>query len=563
MMMIKALAGTGKTTVLIQLVRIFAQELSKTVLCVAFAKRDKLALEERAKGQATVKTSNGAGWGILLDWSKAQGIRLEMNDDVSWRILEAQWRADGLIVGGGDNAKSEWKESYNAFQTTLSIVGKIRTIVPLNAKTKPMPTAQDIADVIERFDIEIAQDEYAVVEHYTMYLFQQLASMKVAQTFGVDFAGQVFLPVYHNMRPSKTFDIVLVDECQDQNFYNRQLVFLFVNVGGKVVAVGDEFQAIYSWRGADSDSMGEMSKLMTASDEAPECFPLTLNRRSAPAVIKAAQSLVPALQGLSADEWIAARRLDAASKGKPCEYDESTANGLQEHFETTQQLFDTLSQERKGYVICRANAPLVSLCLKLLAKRIPAALARSNIVADLLRLIDTLTKHNDATTVPDLLSALEVWAQEKLAKLAKMRNNTAGKAQIVHDKVACIQALADETGINNAGRLKAKIDEIFSASESADPRTMVILSTVHGAKGNEAPTVYLLSPETLPLSIFDQVWTDARDRDNTLYVALTRCEHRLVFVGHMPTMARFDTGMSPDEYADTVDEPNPETADVA
>jgi hypothetical protein len=58
MMMIKALAGTGKTTVLIQLVRIFAQELSKTVLCVAFAKRDKLALEERAKGQATVKTSN-------------------------------------------------------------------------------------------------------------------------------------------------------------------------------------------------------------------------------------------------------------------------------------------------------------------------------------------------------------------------------------------------------------------------------------------------------------------------------------------------------------------------
>jgi superfamily I DNA/RNA helicase len=68
---------------------------------------------------------------------------------------------------------------------------------------------------------------------------------------------------------------------------------------------------------------------------------------------------------------------------------------------------------------------------------------------------------------------------------------------------------------------------------------MVVLSTIHGAKGGEADYVFLLSPETLKVSIFDQVWSDATDRDNTLYVAITRARLPLCFVGHMPTLARF------------------------
>ena len=34
------------------------------------------------------------------------------------------------------------------------------------------------------------------------------------------------------------------------------------------------------------------------------------------------------------------------------------------------------------------------------------------------------------------------------------------------------------------------------------------------------------------------VWSDATDRDNVLYVAITRAEVCLVFVGKAPTLAR-------------------------
>lgn len=52
-------------------------------------------------------------------------------------------------------------------------------------------------------------------------------------------------------------------------------------------------------------------------------------------------------------------------------------------------------------------------------------------------------------------------------------------------------------------------------------------------------TVYLLSPSGKEGSVFDAVWSSARDRDNTLYVATTRAEFAIVFCGPRPSYRRF------------------------
>lgn len=555
-MLIMALAGTGKTTALVQLVRIFAQELGLSVLCLAFARRDKLALEERVNCKGKVLTSNGAGYSILSTWMRQNNRKGDwMNDNVAWQCLESQWTQDGHMVNV--DGKTEWKLPAAVFYTILSLCDKVRTVLPLSVNGKQRPTDQDLMDIAERFDLEMPQDHLPTILHYAQTLFTALASLKTALVYGVDFNGQVFLPVYHNLRPTTLYDRVLVDETQDQNFYNRQIAFLFLNSTGKLVAVGDCFQAIYGWRGADSDSMGEMSALMTQrANVLPEQFPLTLNRRSVPAVIEAAQKIVPMIRGLSAQEWLDVQEAESARNGIACPYTLEMAQGQNRHIKEA-ELFDELCDKKTGYVLCRANAPLISLCLKLLAKRIPAALSRSDITGQLLKLIDTLTEHNDDCPIAVVLGNLEAWASDKLAKIAKQKNATA-KAQIVADKVACIHALADETSVQTAKDLKAKIDEIFANDTKIDPKTMVVLSTIHGAKGGEADYVFLLSPETLKVSIFDQVWSDATDRDNTLYVALTRARLPLCFVGHMPTLARFSP--LPGEEGESVDLENDQEA---
>jgi DNA helicase-2/ATP-dependent DNA helicase PcrA len=47
------------------------------------------------------------------------------------------------------------------------------------------------------------------------------------------------------------FKYVLVDEYQDTNAIQAELVHMLVKAHGNLMVVGDDFQSIYSWRGAD------------------------------------------------------------------------------------------------------------------------------------------------------------------------------------------------------------------------------------------------------------------------------------------------------------------------
>ncbi len=525
---INALAGTGKSFLLVQLVREFAQEQGRPTLCIAFAKRDKEVLDTRlaplvSSKKAKVYTSNGGGMAILSNWARNQGKgrQLEVNNNADNQILWQRWVDDKHIIQKED--KIEWKEPAHLFFTVLALVEKARTVMLLRAndpKYPKAPTDDDFRNLADRFDMEIDNDSWPTVLFYAQWLFTQLCSLENMLIYGVDYAGQVFLPVYHQLTPPQIYSIVLVDEGQDQNPPNRELAFMFAGKDGSVIVVGDQNQGIYTWRGAEADAMEQWAKRMQQhSGKAPETFPLTLCRRCSKAVIRQAQYLVPAIQALP-----------------------EAKEGEDRHLENEGELFSELSTNRKGLVLCRANAPLVSLALKLLAKRVKAALLRSNNVGDLLRLIDKLSNYNSDFSVVDLLGKVTEWQTEQLAKLAK-RKNGAATSQVVNDKAACIHALSEENGITTVWALKQKINELFPHNPKApppNPAEMVVLSTIHGAKGGEAHTVYLLSPDDRKGNIFDEVWSGADDRDHTLYVGQTRAEFALVYVGRTkPTLLPF------------------------
>lgn len=513
-MLVEALAGTGKSTLLVQLVRIFADR-SLTVLCVSFAKRDKLNLESKVAGRAKVLTSNGAGLSILSNYCRRFGARLNFNDDADYQILESKLRADGLIKLDAETGRDKWDVPAGAVSVIKSLVEKARTCLPLAAPAEP--TEKEWQELSDRFSLEVDTADWPIVHHYAVLVFRELASLKNMLVWGVDFAGQVFLPVYHGLKPDTTYDRVLVDEAQDQSYVTRSIARLFTRPDtGRIVAVGDRNQAIYSWRGADFAALDEMKKLMESNGGAPSTFPLTLCRRCATAIIGEAQNIVPAIQALP-----------DAVRGEVRSITEDKA------------FIAELIERRKGLVICRANAPSMSICLKLLAARVPAAMARSNIVGDLITLIDKCAADKgDQCPVVDVLEAANAWLSDRLAKLAK-RQNGAAQSQVATDKVACIVALSEEQSVQTAGGLKRKIDQLFPCIDGGpNADTMVVFYTVHGVKGGESKSVYLYSPEGQKVTLWDQIWTDAIDRDNTLYVAITRAELELTYAGMPPSLVR-------------------------
>ncbi len=84
------------------------------------------------------------------------------------------------------------------------------------------------------------------------------------------------------------FKYVLVDEYQDTNAIQAELVHLLVETHGNLMVVGDDFQSIYSWRGADFRNFLEFEKTYPGT----QTFKLQTNYRSTPEILHVANEVI-------------------------------------------------------------------------------------------------------------------------------------------------------------------------------------------------------------------------------------------------------------------------------
>ncbi len=84
------------------------------------------------------------------------------------------------------------------------------------------------------------------------------------------------------------FKYVLVDEYQDTNAIQAELVHLLVKTHGNLMVVGDDFQSIYSWRGADFRNFLDFERHYPGA----RTFKLQINYRSTPEILDVANEVI-------------------------------------------------------------------------------------------------------------------------------------------------------------------------------------------------------------------------------------------------------------------------------
>lgn len=91
----------------------------------------------------------------------------------------------------------------------------------------------------------------------------------------------------------KRFRHVLVDEYQDTNTVQSRLIDLLAGAGASLMAVGDDAQSIYSWRGAD------MGHILGFRERYPEArvFTIETNYRSVPEILDLSNEAIRANEG--------------------------------------------------------------------------------------------------------------------------------------------------------------------------------------------------------------------------------------------------------------------------
>lgn len=425
---LQAVAGAGKTTTLVEALKI----MSGTIFFGAYNKKIAEEIKTKAAGisNVAISTFHAAGLGI---WTKAVGnVKIDGNKcrDLYRRIFGAQEHK--MYEGAVTNLVSYAKQA--AFGVEVDIAN-------VNAW----------GNLIDHFNVECHDNENFVIEAAQTLIHSSIKE----NTKIVDFDDMIFAPLYHNTKCTQ-YDWILIDEAQDTNVSRRLLALKMMKSTSRLVAVGDVNQAIYGFTGADAEAMNNIKLAVNAID-----MPLTVSYRCPKNVVKEAQKYVNHIQA-----------------------HESAIDGSITYLNT-----DIIKTAKVGdAILCRFNAPLFSLVFSFIAEGIPAKIEGREIGTQIKTLVRKYKSKNFAT----LIERIDAYRDREVTKLRENEKEMLAVAledkvaciKVIIDRVQRI----DPNTANPVERVCQEIDTIFD--DNINGGKYVILSTIHKAKGREWENVF-------------------------------------------------------------------------
>lgn len=304
----------------------------------------------------------------------------------------------------------------------------------------------------------------------------------------VDFDDMLYRAVRDNITLPK-FDSVFVDEGQDTNPIQRAVVRKIMAPGARLVVVGDPAQAIYGFRGADSDALATLGREFKCVE-----LPLSISYRCPTSVVEYVQQWVPHIE---------------AAPGAP--------EGVVKDLGTDWNPLEFMAGD---LVVCRKSAPLIQAAFRFIRAGVPVQVLGRDIGQGLKALI----KKMNARGVDQLGEKLEAWQQREVAKA--LAADDEAKAESIRDRASVLLYMIDELveGKRTIGDLEAGIDWLFS-----DKARAVTFCTGHKSKGLEARRVFWLGRSECPAQWARKPW-QRQQEINLCYVIGTRAMAELAFM---------------------------------
>lgn len=472
--MIQAFAGCGKTFTLIQIMKVLPQE-SKKLYC---------AFNKDIVGDITRKTND------------IENLRISTIHSLGLSIIQRKY--NGKIVV--DEFKysnhinkyiSQYSEDYENFSSNeqskfKANVRKLTTFCRNNLSCGK----KGIKEIAVKFGISLIGDEINATS--------QILKWGKANIETIDYGDMVWLP---NELPFiyPSFDYIFVDEAQDLSVAQQQLVLKCFNIKTRYIFCGDEFQSIYGFAGADSNSFNVLKNTPnTETMYLPICY------RCDDTIVEFASQIVPSISK-NGNNLI----------GKI---------NFQSH----------ISAIKDGdMVLCRNNAPLIKLYLDLIKDNKKCHILGNDFADDLIDMLNDTESTDINLNMPHkgVISELYLKLKHIVEQIEEFESCDTKAAlntitvRTFFDKIKTIEILSE--GLNTKQELIDKINSIFKSSNESG----ISLSTIHKAKGLECNNVHILC-----WSLFEQNkqrieadW-EKQQEENIKYVAVTRAKHNLSLI---------------------------------
>ena len=522
---IDAVAGAGKTTTLIGCVS-HIPDLSNVIYC-AFNTSIRKELQKKFKDEkknVKVSTIHALGFQMLraskkfmLDDYKYNHIIKEpqffetLIPDID-RILGFHSHPTVTELRQLEERREilDWNEK-NDLNEGQQYVGKIiRRLLDINQKYRCTLEEDDVKcydAMIRHFgiipyyeqDFSTYNDEVEAYFRLHQKLIKEGNSMAISHGI-IDFTDQIYLPFIMNLTAQKKYGFVFVDECQDLSKAQVKVVEKYLCEDSRLLAVGDPYQAIYGFAGADCNSFERVKKSFNCTVLGlTDCF------RCPQDIIRLAQSLRPDIKGFK----------NYAGKIYSIPHREVIIN-----------------IKEGDLVICRTRLPLRGLALKLINKDFKVKIHTDELQEFMGDYKKNFTPQELRKVLHDeIIEQFFEHAKERNRKRITKENQNADaiiRKLLIKEEVESMETTLDflkkkyfDWHLNTLENILKRLKLMLSSPNEDAIR----ISTIHRAKGLENDRVFILEYDKLPPPR-DLEWENIQER-NLHYVAVTRPKEEL------------------------------------
>lgn len=485
-----AVAGSGKSTTL-RLAAIALQESgisTHEVRVIVFGKANALDLAAQF----------GTGWQSSIGTLHSAGFRLlrkELKTGQGIQVITNKYRKIAANLGYIDSPQQQGSLKRS---DALAKESDFTKLIDLTRLTNRVPEPETIRNLCHHFEITDVW-EYGIVATAIAHCLEQGEREAITKK-NLDFTDQIWLPVKWQLGKRKEFKpycFVLVDECQDLNTIGLELSLMLAGETGRMLFVGDPRQAIMGFAGADNRSYQNILERTRAIE-----LPLSICYRCPGSHIELIKKIYPEIP------------IEAHPKASGGTITQIEENELDKSLKTGDM------------VLSRKTAPLVSLCIKLIARGI-AATVKGKAIGDQIKEDLKAIGKIRGFSYGEFNQAIKIYRAAKIARY-KGKDNEEQLIETLNDKLMALETIyrSNPQATSIAG-LETYIDNLFS-----DDRSPITLSTCHRAKGLENERIFIIKPEDLPMTWRNQLDWQKEQENNLLYVALTRSKSELFIVGH-------------------------------
>lgn len=522
---IDAVAGAGKTTTLMGCV-LHIPNIDDVIYC-AFNTSIRKELKKKflaAKKNVTVSTVHSLGFQML----RATGV-YKLNDFKYNEIIKDPEFFEFLVpyidmILGYHNHPTvaelkkldeqrdglDWDDK-NALNEGQQYVGKIiKRLLDINQKYRC--TLEE--DRLECFDSMVRHfgifapwecQQYTYNDELKCYfnahqkLLKEGNSMAVSHGI-IDYTDQLYLPYLQNLTSKKKYGFVFVDECQDLSKAQLYVVKQYLREDGRLLAVGDPYQAIYGFAGADCQSFDRVKQTFNCTVLGlTDCF------RCPQSIIQLARSIRPDINGFK-------------------QYPGKIYNIPQR---------EVIHNVKEGdLIICRTRRPLMAMALKLITKDFKVKIHPDELQEFMGNYKRNFTPRElRKILTEDIIDEFFENARERNEQRIIRENKNADsiirnliikeEVRDMEDTLIFLKKKFFDWHLNTLQSILTRLKHTLSYPGDE----AIKISSIHRAKGLENDRVFILEYNKLPFKR-DLEWERIQER-NLHYVAVTRPKEEL------------------------------------